>query len=199
MRTERLQALCDGVFAIAMTLLVLELPVPEGSADLAHDLLDGWPSYAAYVVSFVTLGIVWINHHVLMDGIQRADRALLELNLLLLLFVAVVPWPTGLLAEYVRHDEQATTAAVVYGAVMTLMAAAFTLIRLYLQRQQDLAHTAAQPHLHAALGRSLVGPLVYLTGTVIALVSAVAAFAIFAGAPLFFALSGRTSRVSPDP
>lgn len=99
MRTERLQTLADGIFAIALTLLVLSLPVPKGSRHLAHDLVLQWPSYAAYVVSFVTIAIAWINHHALMDGIERADRTLMELNLLLLLCVALVPWPTTLLAD----------------------------------------------------------------------------------------------------
>jgi uncharacterized membrane protein len=199
MKTERLQALCDGVFAIAITLLVLELPVPEESHDLARDLLDRWHSYAAYVVSFVTIAIVWINHHALMDRVRQADRTLLELNLLLLLFVALIPWPTGLLAEYLRDDRQASTAAAVYGGVMALMASSFTLIWVYLQRQQDLAHPAARAHLGTAVRRSLVGPTVYVAGTFVALASAPAAFAIYAGAAAFFGRSGRRPRISTEP
>src|SRR3954451_8260538 len=118
MRTERLQTLADGVFAIALTLLVLELPSPpETTNDLAGDLLRAWPSYAAYVVTFVTLSIAWVNHHRLMDAVARADHTLLELNLLLLLFVALAPWPTGLLAEHLQNGAQSSSAAaVVYGA-----------------------------------------------------------------------------------
>lgn len=193
MRTDRLQALSDGVFAIALTLLVLELPVPAHSDHLARDLAEKWPSYAAYVVSFVTLGIVWINHHALMDRVARADRTLLELTLLLLLFVAIVPWPTALLADYLRDASQASAAAVIYGGVMALMASAFALIWRYLLRAQELAHPEARGRLRAASRRSLVGPALYGAGTLLALASAPAAFAVYAGVAGFFALSGRAA------
>lgn len=78
MRTERVQTLADGIFAIALTLLVLELPVPEDGERLGHDLVHQWPFYAACVVSSVTITIVWINHHALMDGLTRTDRTLVE-------------------------------------------------------------------------------------------------------------------------
>ncbi len=196
MRTERIQALADGIFAIALTLLVLELPVPEESEDLAHDLVHQWPFYAAYVVSFVTVAIVWINHHALLDGVLRVDRTLLELNLLLLLFVALVPWPTGLLAEYLRDSHQSSAAAVTYGLVMTLMAASFTLIWVRLARAADLAHPDLRARIPGAVRRSLVGPAVYLAGTLVALASAHLAFALFAAVALYFAVSGRTARVA---
>jgi uncharacterized membrane protein len=190
-RTERLQALADGIFAIALTLLVLELPVPEQSHRLGHDLLRQWPSYAAYAVSFVTVGIVWMNHHTLLDGVARADRTLLELNLVLLAFVALVPWPTGLLAQYLRAGDQASAAAVTYGLVMTLMAGSFTAIWLWLARADGLLHPVLRPRVAAAIRRSLVGPAVYALGTLIAFLSAPAAFALFAIVAIWFALSGR--------
>lgn len=192
-RTGRLEALSDGIFAIAMTLLVLELPVPRGSRHLAEDLLHHWPSYAAYVVSFVTVAIVWINHHRQMDGVAIADRTLLELNLLLLLFVALVPWPTGLVSEYLREGDQGSTAAVAYGLVMLAMAASFSLTWLHLMRKPELVEEQLRPRLPVALRRSLVGPVLYAGGTLVALVSAGAAFAIFAAVAVFFALSGRAT------
>jgi TMEM175 potassium channel family protein len=195
MRTERLQTLADGIFAIALTLLVLSLPVPKGSRRLAHDLLAQWPFYAAYVVSFVTVAIVWINHHALMDGVVRADRTLMELNLLLMLFVALVPWPTGLLAEYLRDGGSSGAAAVTYGIVMMLMAASFTGIWLWLARTEDLAHPEMRPRIPLAIRRSSVGPVVYLAGTLLALASAPFSFALYAAAAAFFALSGRTARL----
>lgn len=196
MKTERLQALADGVFAIAITLLVLELPHPEGAGDLAGDLLGAWPSYAAYVVSFLTVGIVWINHHALLDRVAAADRTLLELNLLLLLFVGLVPWPTGLVASYLRDPDQAGTAAVVYGLGMAAMAGTFAVIWVYLQHRDDLAHPDARPGLDRAVRRSLVGPAAYVAGTAIAPFSAAGSFAVYAGIALYFALSGRTARVA---
>lgn len=199
MRTERLQTLADGIFAIALTLLVLSLPVPKGSHHLTGDLVRQWPFYAAYIVSFVTVAIVWINHHALMDGVARADRTLMELNLLLLLFVALVPWPTGLLAEYLRDGGQSAAAAVTYGIVMMLMAASFTAIWLWLARSEDLIHPELRSRVPLALRRSAVGPAVYLLGTLLALLSAAVAFALFALVAAFFALSGRTARVSAAP
>lgn len=193
MRVERLQALADGVFAIALTLLVLELPTPHDPTHLGRELLHQWPFYLAYVVSFVTVGIVWINHHRLMDTVATADRALLELTLLLLMFVAAVPWPTGLLAEYVRDPGRGSAAAVTYGLVMTLMSASFTLIWLRLDRRRELAHPPARPQLRRALRRSMVGPVVYAVSTAVAVVSAPVAFALFALVAGYFAVSGRTT------
>jgi len=93
MRTERLQNLADGIFAVALTLLVLNLPFLKGSRCLGHELVGQWPYYAASVVSFMTVGIVWINHHVMMDAVVKLDRTAVELNLLPPMFVAVIPWP----------------------------------------------------------------------------------------------------------
>lgn len=197
MRTERLQALADGIFAIALTLLVLELPAPVHSEHLAHDLLAQWPSYAAYVVSFVTVAIVWVNHHTLLDVVHRADRTLIELNLLLLLFVAAVPWPTGLLAEYLREPGQNHAAAISYGLVMTAMSAAFTLIWVRLRHTPDLARATAQPHLSAAVRRSVVGPIVYAVSTAIAVLDATVAFVLFAAVAAYFGLSARRTPAIP--
>src|SRR5437762_12117867 len=91
-RTARLETFADGVFAIAATLLVLELRVPEPSDDLAARLADLWPAYAAYVISFMTIGIIWVNHHALLEHCGRADRRCLYLNLPLLLAVPIVPF-----------------------------------------------------------------------------------------------------------
>lgn len=96
------------------------------------------PSYAAYAVSFVTVAIVWVNYHRLMGGDAVADRTLLELNLLLLLFVSLAPWPTGLLAEHLRTRDQASAAAVTYGLIMTCTSAAFTMIWIWLARHTRL-------------------------------------------------------------
>jgi len=132
-----------------------------------------------------------------MDGVARTDRTLMELNLLLLLFIALVPWPTGLLAEYLRDGAQSGAAAVAYGIVMTLMATSFTAIWLWLARVGDLAHPHLRARIPTAIRRSSVGPAVYLSGTLLALLNAPVAFAVYAGAAAFFALSGRTARLAP--
>jgi uncharacterized membrane protein len=118
--TARFEAFSDGVFAIAATLLVLEFTVTSGR-DLGSQLVHLWPSYLAYVTSFVTIGIIWMNHHHTVSLIGRADRTMLFLNNLLLLTVAFLPFPTKLVGDYLRRDgEQAATLA--YAATLVLMA-----------------------------------------------------------------------------
>ena len=101
--TSRLEAFSDGIFAIAATLLVLEIGVSAKSLDLGHDLLHLWPSYLAYVTSFVTIGIIWINHHHTVSLFGRVDRTMLFLNNLLLLTIAFMPFPTKLVGDYLHR------------------------------------------------------------------------------------------------
>jgi hypothetical protein len=98
--TDRLEAFSDGVFAVAATLLVLNLKV--GSGGLAHALAKQWPHYATYVVSFLTIGIIWLNHHAQFHRIDHPDRTLMVINLFLLMFVTLIPFPTGLLADHLN-------------------------------------------------------------------------------------------------
>src|ERR687885_2746203 len=127
--TSRTEAFSDGVFAIAATLLVLELKIPNVEpGGLPEALLESWPSYATYVVSFLAIGIIWVNHHAVMDRIKSVNRPLLFLNLVFLMAVAVIPFPTALLADYLRagHDER--LAAAIYGGTMAGMGINFGLI-----------------------------------------------------------------------
>jgi len=152
-RPARLEAFSDGVFAIAATLLVLELRVPRGVGDLAQTLLDAWPAYAAYLVSFLTIGIIWVNHHTLLEHIRRVDRPFLYLNVLLLLWVAIVPFPTSVLDEYLLSDRGATVAAVLYGAVGLLIAVAFSAIFFY-ERRVGCSRSASPPTRQGSRSRS---------------------------------------------
>ena len=125
--TTRLEAFSDGVFAIAATLLVLEINVHATSGvHLADELTRIWPSYLAYVTSFITIGIIWINHHHNMRAIERPDRTFMFINLLLLLDVAFIPFPTKLVAEYLGHDGE-RPAAIAYAATLLLMAVLYTI------------------------------------------------------------------------
>ena len=101
--TERLETFSAGVFAIAVTLLVLELGVSSGD-DLGHALLHIWPQYLAYITSFVTIGIIWMNHHHTVSLIAHTDRTMLFINNLLLLTIAFLPFPTKLVGDYLRDD-----------------------------------------------------------------------------------------------
>lgn len=111
-----MEAFSDGVFAVAITLLVLEIGVPaESEEDLLAALADQWASYLAYIVSFSTIGAVWLAHTVITEYLDHADSVLLRLNLLLLLVVSLLPFPTKLLAEYADEAEPERIAATVYG------------------------------------------------------------------------------------
>jgi uncharacterized membrane protein len=120
--TNRLEAFTDGVFAIAATLLILEITVDTSRTnDLGSALLHLWPSYLAYVTSFITIGIIWMNHHTCVETIARVDRVFLFLNLLLLMTVSFLPFPTRLVAHYLqRPGEQ--TAVYAYGVTLVVMA-----------------------------------------------------------------------------
>jgi TMEM175 potassium channel family protein len=139
-QTNRLEAFSDGVFAIAITLLVIEIAVPHAEAGrLGSALAAQWPSYAAYAVSFAVIGIMWVNHHGLLDLVERVDRPLLFLNLLLLMFVAFIPFSTALLAEYLLHPApDSSVAAAVYSSNAVANAIGFNLIWRYLVRDGRL-------------------------------------------------------------
>ena len=128
MEKSRLEAFSDGVFAIAITLLVLEIVVPhiEEPGELGQAILDLWPSYLAYATSFLTIGIIWMNHHFCVETMARADRTLLFINVLLLMTVAFLPFPTKLVAQFLQaHGEQ--VAVYVYDATFVLMAVIYNI------------------------------------------------------------------------
>jgi uncharacterized membrane protein len=130
LRTGRFEAFSDGVFAIAITLLVLEISVPAGSEDdLLGEIGDQWTSYLAYVASFSTIGAVWVGHSAVTDYVERVDVMMVRLNLLLLMVVSFLPFPTKLLAEYASESGSARVASTFYG--VTLMAAAVLLFVLW--------------------------------------------------------------------
>ena len=130
LRTARMEAFSDGVFAIAITLLVLELSVPEGSEEnLLPAMLEQWPSYLAYVVSFATVGAIWLAHLAVTEHLDHADVWWLRINLLLLLVVSFLPFPTRLLAQSIGHEDAAKVATVTYG--ITLLVAASVLSTLW--------------------------------------------------------------------
>jgi uncharacterized membrane protein len=115
LRTSRMEAFSDGIFAIASTLLVLDLAVPAVSSDVAGQLREQWPIYLAYLVSFATIGQAWLGHSVNTEYLDRADSILLRLNLVLLFFVSLLPFPTHMLAEYFSSTTAERIAVTVYG------------------------------------------------------------------------------------
>jgi uncharacterized membrane protein len=138
--TNRLETFSDGVIAIAITLLILEIDVPEDThGELWSALLRQWPSYLAYLISFAVIGIIWVNHHGILALVARVDRPLLYLNLLLLLTVAGIPFPTALVAEHLQSPGiDAEVAAAVYGAWGTLVALSFILMWRWIVHDESL-------------------------------------------------------------
>ena len=132
MNRARLEAFSDGVFAVAITLLALNLAVKGpglGHPSLAHQLADQWPGYVAYLISFFTIGIIWVNHHAMVSNVVRVTRTLLFLNLVLLLFVVLVPVATGTVGAYLAHGGDgfdAKLAVAVYGIVLVGMSVGFS-------------------------------------------------------------------------
>jgi uncharacterized membrane protein len=136
----RLEAFSDGVFAIAITLLVLELTIrPHG--DALHRVFDAWPSYFAYVVSFLTIGAAWLGHTWMTDNLERADSLLLRLNLLLLLVVAFLPFPTRLVAESLRNTRDERVFVTFYGITLLVIRLMLALIDRYSTRQRLYTRT----------------------------------------------------------
>jgi uncharacterized membrane protein len=133
-RKSRAEAFSDGVFAVAATVLVFNLADPKVGSGLGQALVSEWPSYAAYAISFSTIVVIWVNHHAVLDALERLDRRLLFINGLVLLTVAAIPFPTGLLAHYLQAGHDQTAASVAYGLTMTTMSVAFSGFNLYARR-----------------------------------------------------------------
>jgi uncharacterized membrane protein len=190
--TARLEAFSDGVFAIAITLLVLLFarPALSGGETLGDALLHQWPSYASYAVSFVTVGIMWVNHHAIFRHIVRVDRVLLFVNLLLLMCIAFVPYPTSLVAEFIRSSQDARAAALLYGITMTTTAIFFNALWQYASRGYRLLDPDADRREVTGITRSyLPGAPLYGASTLLALWSAPASAIAYALIALFYAIS----------
>ncbi|MGQ0802973.1 MAG: TMEM175 family protein [Actinomycetota bacterium] len=162
MSRGRLEAFSDGVFAIAITLLIIEIRPPHSEPGrLAHDLADLWPAYASYAVSFAIIGIIWVNHHQMFDRIATVDRTLLFLNLGLLFTVAFLPFPTAVLADYIRDGDNSHIAAALYSADMTAIGLAFIVTWWYVIRTPQLLADGIRPEaLRRGFRKTLVGPVV---------------------------------------
>lgn len=137
--TNRLEAFSDGVFAIAITLLVLEISVPEAEFDdLWGGIADQWPSYLAYATSFVTIGAIWLAHHGIFRRLSQADSNVMRLNLLLLMGVSFLPFPTKLVAEAINRASAERAAAVFYGIVLLMISIIIYALWRYIAAHRDL-------------------------------------------------------------
>jgi uncharacterized membrane protein len=190
MGTSRLEAFSDGVIAVAVTLLVLGIAVPRHDAhSLGHHLLAQWPQYVAYAVSFLTIGIIWINHHAMIGRLREADHTILVLNLLLLMTIVVLPFATELMADYLRRAGGRSLAAAIYAGCFLLMAVAFAVLNRHVLI--DKAHLL-QEDLELAqrrriLRRGTVGLFPYALATALAFVSPYLTLGICATLAAFYA------------
>ncbi|WP_412537919.1 TMEM175 family protein [Longispora sp. K20-0274] len=195
MSVGRLEAFSDGVFAIAITLLVLEIRLPAGEGDLLGRLLHLWPSYLAYVISFLLIGMIWMNHHRMFHHIRRVDGTLLGLNVLLLMSVSFLPFPTHVLAEALhdRHDSQ--VAAGFYGTVLVIGGVFYNAVWCY----ASIGHRLLGDTITPAEARTLrirwgLGPVLYLVATLLGLWSAAASLVLYILLLLFYFFDLRPRR-----
>jgi uncharacterized membrane protein len=187
MKASRLESFSDGVFSIAATLLVLQLHVPtQEEGDFGRALLSQWPTYASYAVSFMTIGIIWVNHHTLFANVTQVDRPLLLMNLLLLLSVSTIPFPTALLGRYIGTGAPSHLAAAIYGGVMATMSLSFS--ALWVRVTRTLPKPAGPPHPRRPLIRSFAGLGAYVLGIALAAISAEASLLVYACVAIFFVL-----------
>jgi uncharacterized membrane protein len=191
--TDRLEAFSDGVFAVAATLLVLNLGVGQ-SGTLAHRLASEWPHYATYVVSFLTIGIIWLNHHAQFTRIDHPDRTLMVLNLFLLMFVTLTPFPTGLLAKYLNSGDNEHVAAAFYAATMLAMSIAFFGLYVWAAHRRLFADWIDERQAAYLLRRNGAGLLVYASAIGLAFVSAVVSLVLCGAVAVFYLLPGRVSK-----
>jgi uncharacterized membrane protein len=190
--TTRLEAFCDGVFAIAITLLVLEIRVPEPEAahragGLLRALGGLWPSFVGYAIGFLTIGIMWANHHAIFQCVRRSDRYFLLINVAFLMLISFLPFPTAVLAGYLDADfGERRTAVALYGATVLAIALAYNALWWYAVRGGRLLAAEADPVAVRTISRRYaVGPLAY--GIVFALAFA-APWASLAGHVVLAAL-----------
>jgi uncharacterized membrane protein len=194
MTTGRAETFADGVFAIAATLLILNvgstLPATPAhlTRGLGYELVHSWPTFAAYGISFFTIGIIWVNHHALMNQIARVDRTFLFITVFFLMTVSFIPFPTRLIADNLQHGE-GRVAAITYGFTLTATAVGFNAMWFYAIRKRRLLRDDADPAVVKGISRSyLMGPWTYLLATAVAVASPGVSLILFAAFNLFWVL-----------
>jgi TMEM175 potassium channel family protein len=196
MSTSRIEAFSDGVFAIVVTLLVLELRVPalhgpNLSASLRQALLQMAPRFLSYGLSFAITCIWWVAHHHFFAMLKRSNRGLLWLNSLFLFWLASVPFPTALLGNY-PHE---TIAVMCYGAVMTLAGVTFSTMRYYACFKAKLVDPRIDPRLlKSAMRKSVMNPVLHSVAIVLALVDRRLALGLYVLIPALFMIPSRLEK-----
>jgi len=190
----RLEAFSDGVIAIAITLLVLEIRVPEADGSLAERLSGQWPVYLAYLVSFVVVGATWLSHHHLIRDLKGVDHGLLLLNLLLLLVISFIPFPTKVVGEELTAHDVADqrTAAILYALTFLALAVAFNLVWWWAVRRRLVRDAIPAAAVSQRTRHYLIGPPAYAVSSALAFVSPMLSLAITGLIALTFLLPDTT-------
>lgn len=190
--TGRLEALSDGVYAIAITLLVLDIAVPAHAyRDLLAAVLHQWPSYLAYMVSFSTIGASWLGHNVITEYLDRADAAFIRLNLLLLAFVAFLPFPTRLFADYIGYNQPERVAVTIYGIFLLLSSTLLWVLWRYAVRAKLVRPDAADEEVQFLTQRLTPGLGGYVVLIVLGLFVPVVAVIGYLGIALYYVIPFR--------
>jgi len=189
MNKSRVEAFSDGVFAIAITLLVLTIAEPSNYRDLGHQLGSKWPSLAAFVVSFAVIGIMWLNHHSLFTNFARIDRGLFYLNMALLLTITFLPYPTGVLGQALAKGQSAQTAAMVYAVTMAVNAWVWGAMWLYgSHRRRLLPDSFPEQERGVATALFTIGVIMYTLAVGVAYWNAYAFLVLQALFALYYAI-----------
>jgi uncharacterized membrane protein len=192
--TSRIEALSDAVFAIAMTLLVLELKVPPTDADLPHALAERGAAIGAYVVSFVAISGYWLQHHRLFHVLARSDGWLLLLNLVLLLAITFMPYPTAVLADRLVAGQQVNLAVAFYGVGQLLLALAICVLFQYCRSAGLLAPAVRKDLLRSLTWLTWGSVIAYVVSIGLALVAPVVSLMYYALSPVYWAIDGARAR-----
>lgn len=196
----RVEAFSDGIFAIIVTLLVLEIKVPHiedhGSASqLAGELWHLAPKVVAWMISFVTVCVIWVNHHRIFEALTAVDQWMFWLNANLLMWVSLIPFPTAMMGDYPGNP----LAVSAYGAVSFMMGIAFLLIRIYMVRCEEITAGVPRSELKRGVRNVLLyGPTPYLIGVAMAWVHTYLAFAIYAFVSIYFIFPRSTALERDD-
>jgi len=189
---SRVEAFSDGIFAIIITLLVLEIKVPHIddyslNSELLKALLGLLPKIVGWIISFFTIAVIWVNHHRIFKQIKQLDSGIFWWNALLLLWCTFIPFPTAVLGDYPENK----VSIILYGAVMALMGASFSLMRFYAIRKSELLDESVDLVMFrkGTYYSVIFGPVMYLTGVALGFVHPYLAFMIFLGIPVYFVFS----------
>ena len=190
--TQRVEAFSDGVFAIAITLLILEIKIPHGAPDLAAALRALWPYYLTYILTFVTVGIYWANHSYIFQLYRKTDHGFNLLNVFFLMCISFVPLPTAVLGEYVALPHQQRAAIIFYALGFWLCALSWYLIWRYARRRPGMIDPRLAPEFVRTLSRQyLLSIVLYTLALLVAFVSGVASLAITVGLTFLYLLPPR--------